>query len=279
MSPLPQPTSQGESDVEDRVTRDIMVPVGSTRGVDAAWVRAAHADAWEAHGRYRSAGGGGVARLPGIRLMASGLPHPQWNNGDVLDGEAVDIAEVTRWYAEKGVPWGLRVPSGLTWPHGRRLFGMRLMGLDPDDFRPVDVPNGVTLRAAGPDDAAAVLSVDTVAFDEPMEVDRPWVEPLLSQPSLTVCLAFVDDEAVACGYCLLTHGDAGATVYVAGVGVLPAARNQGIGAALSSWLVASGFDAGAQLAHLHPDTDDAARIYARLGFVEVDGFDVYVDIA
>ena len=29
--------------------------------------------------------------------------------------------------------------------------------------------------------------------------------------------------------------------------------------------------------HLSPDTEVAARIYARLGFVEVPGFDVYVD--
>ena len=256
-----------------------MVPVGTGRAVDAGWARIAHADAWEAHGRYRAAVGGGVARMPGIRLMASGLAHPQWNNGDVLDADAVDIGEVAAWYAAKGVPWGLRVPSGMAWPHGRRLFGMRLMGLVPDEFRPVAVPAGITLRAAGPEDADAVLAVDTAAFEEPIDIDQPWVEPLLSQPSLTVCLATQDGEGLGAGYCLVTDGDAGPAAYVAGVGVLPAARNRGIGAALSSWLVSRGFDAGAQLAHLHPDTDDAARIYARLGFVEVDGFDVYVDIA
>lgn len=253
--------------------------MGSGRAVDAGWVRTAHADAWEAHGRYRADVGGGVARMPGIRVMASGLQHPQWNNGDVLDAGAVDIAEVAAWYAARGVPWGLRVPSALPWPHGRRLFGMRLMGLVPDEFRPVSLPEGVTMRAAGSADAAAVLAVDTVAFEEPIEIDQPWVEPLLSQPSLTVCLAEQGGEPVGCGYCLVTDGDAGPAVYVAGVGVLPAARSQGIGAALSSWLVQRGFDAGARLAHLHPDTEAAARIYARLGFTEVDGFDVYVDIA
>jgi hypothetical protein len=30
--------------------------------------------------------------------------------------------------------------------------------------------------------------------------------------------------------------------------------------------------------HLHPDSDEAARVYAGSGFVEVDGFDVYVDL-
>jgi hypothetical protein len=40
---------------------------------------------------------------------------------------------------------------------------------------------------------------------------------------------------------------------------------------------ATGF-AGAELAHLHPDSDSAARLYARLGFVETPGLDVYVDL-
>lgn len=254
-----------------------MVPVVTGRVIDADWVRLAHADAWEAHGLYREPAGGGVERRPGVRLMASGLPHPQWNSGDVLDGGLVDIPAVASWYDAKGVPWGVRVPHGMTWAHGRRLFTLRLMGLEPGAFRPTEIPAGITLRMAGPADVDAVLSVDTVAFEEPMETERPWVQPLLSQPSLSVCLAERDGEPVGSGYCLVTDGDAGPAVYVAGVGVVPQARRLGIGAAVSSWLVRRGLDAGAQLAHLHPDTDDAARIYARLGFAEVDGLDVYVD--
>jgi hypothetical protein len=65
-----------------------------TFGVDAALIRTAHADAWEAHGRFRTPYGGGAVRLPGIRLMASGLPHSQWNNGDVVDPAAVDLEAV-----------------------------------------------------------------------------------------------------------------------------------------------------------------------------------------
>lgn len=255
----------------------MMVLVTPGRVVDAGSVRTAHADAWEAHGLYRASAGGGTARLPGIRLMASGLPHPQWNSGDVLDAEIVEVAAVSSWYDAKGVPWGVRVPRGMTWPHGRRLFALRLMGLAADAFRPAPGVEGVTLRVAGPVDAAVVLGVDTAAFEEPVEMQRPWVEPMLSQPSLTVCLAERDGEPVGCGYCLVTDGEAGPAVYVAGVGVVPAARRCGIGAAVSSWLVRRGLDAGAELAHLHPDTDDAERIYARLGFVEVDGFDIYVD--
>jgi hypothetical protein len=53
-------------------------------------------------------------------------------------------------------------------------------------------------------------------------------------------------------------------------------RRRGIGGAVSSWLLTAGFDGGAQLAHLHPDSEEAARIYRRLGFVDVDGLDIYL---
>ena len=254
-----------------------MAPVVTGRAVDSGWVRVAHADAWEAHGNYRAATGGGTVRLPGIRLMASGLPHPQWNNGDVIDPSVVDIDAVAAWYDAKGVPWGVRVPQGMGWPHGRRLFRKRLMGLTPDAFRPVEPPAGVTMRRAALVDVQAVLTVDTAAFEEPLDIEQPWVQPLLSQPSLTVCLAEQDGRPVGSGYCLVTDGDAGPAAYVAGVGVAPHARRRGIGGAVSSWLVARGVDAGAQLAHLHPDPEDAARIYRQLGFEEVDGYEIYVD--
>ena len=39
-----------------------------------------------------------------------------------------------------------------------------------------------------------------------------------------------------------------------------------------------GFADGAQVAHLSPDHDAAARVYGRLGFTEAPGFDVYVDL-
>ncbi len=60
--------------------------------------------------------------------------------------------------------------------------------------------------------------------------------------------------------------------------MLPSARGRGIGASLTSWLLARGFAGGAELAHLHPDTDAAVRLYERFGFAEVDGLDVYVDL-
>jgi len=48
---------------------------------------------------------------------------------------------------------------------------------------------------------------------------------------------------------------------------------------VTSWLVDYAAARGADIAHLNPDTDAAASIYRQLGFVEVPGFDIYVDIA
>ena len=47
---------------------------------------------------------------------------------------------------------------------------------------------------------------------------------------------------------------------------------------MSSWLVAGGLEAGARLVHLHADNETAARVYARLGFAEAPGLDIYVDL-
>lgn len=59
--------------------------------------------------------------------MASGLPHRQWNGGD--DSPAlVHIATVTAWFAERRLPWGLRVPTGLPWTGGALRVQRRMGG-------------------------------------------------------------------------------------------------------------------------------------------------------
>jgi hypothetical protein len=47
---------------------------------------------------------------------------------------------------------------------------------------------------------------------------------------------------------------------------------------MSSWLLARGLADGAELAHLNPDTAAAARLYGRLGFTELPGYDIYTDL-
>lgn len=247
-------------------------------GVDAGRVRAAHGDAWQAEGLLRRPYGGDVATLPGVRLMSSGLPYAQWNNGDVDDVDRCDVAAVASWYGSRGVPWGLRVPAGAAFPYGRALFRKRLMGLDPHDFRSVEPLPGLQIRRAALADIEAVLHVDAVAFDEDPEVERPWLLPRLAAARVDVALASLSGAPVATAAVVRSDGRAGPAAYLAGVAVLPAARRRGIATAVSAWLLERAFDDGAGLAHLHPDDDNAAAVYRRLGFLEVDGLDVVVDI-
>ncbi|MGZ4610355.1 MAG: GNAT family N-acetyltransferase [Actinomycetes bacterium] len=241
-------------------------------------VRTAHGDAWQAEGRLREGLGGGAASLPGIRMMASGINQVAWNNGDVTDPAQVDVEAVRAWYADRGVPWGVRVPHGARWPHGRHLFVKRCMALLPRDFAPAASPSLVSLVAAGPGDADAYAATDAEAFGDSVEATTRWIQPHLTTPDALALMAVLDGEPVGVATGIRASGGGGESVGVFGVGVLHGARRRGIGAALSSSVVAWGFEQGADLAWLNPDTDGAARLYGRLGFVEVGGFDVYVDL-
>ena len=247
-----------------------------------ARIQAAQGDASMAEGALRTALGGGMAELPGVRLMASGLPHPQWNNGEVTDPSLVDIAAVRAWYATcafgAGVPWGLRVPAGRSFRHGRWLFRKRCMGLAAQDFQPQPVPPGVAIAVAQAADGDAIAVVDVSAFGGAVELSRRWVEPHIAAPGFTVALAAVAGRAVGIATAIRTDDRAGPCVGIFGVGVLADARRRGIASALTSWLLARAFADGAELAHLNPDTDAAAALYARLGFVETPGFDIHVDL-
>jgi GNAT superfamily N-acetyltransferase len=91
-------------------------------------------------------------------------------------------------------------------------------------------------------------------------------------------LASLGGEAVGTAYCLRSDGPAGPAAFLAGVGVLPEARRRGIAGAMSFWLVERAFADGARLAHLNADSDEAARVYSRLGFSPAGAVDIYVDL-
>jgi len=245
-------------------------------------VHTAHGDAWQAEGRLRGRFGGGAAELAGVRLMASGLPHAQWNNGDVDDPARFPIDEVRAWYAARasgtGVPWGVRVPAGRPFAYGRLLFRKRCMGLSPSRHKGTEIPAGIAIFVATPADVDAVAAIDAAAFGDPVEQNRPWVEPHLGAPGFIAAMARLQGEPVGVATAILTNDRAGLCVGIFGVGVLEHARRRGVGTALTCWLLERAFDEGVAFAHLNPDSDAAARLYARLGFEETAGLDVYADL-
>jgi GNAT superfamily N-acetyltransferase len=242
-----------------------------------ARVHVAHADAWEVEGRLREGDGGGALEVRGLRLMASGLKGAQWNSGDVTAPDA-DVEAARAFYAQRGAEWGVRVPAGMPWRHGRRLLTLDIMALQPDDFVPVKAAEHIAVRAAGPDDLETVVAIDAAAFEADPDAERSWLAPHLDADRITTALATLGGAPAGTGFAIRTDGRAGPALYLAGVAAAPHARRRGIGAALSSWLVERGLASGAELAHLHADNDDAARVYARLGFGRAPGLDVYVDL-
>jgi GNAT superfamily N-acetyltransferase len=243
----------------------------------AARVRTAHGDAWAAEGALREPMGGAALALPGIRVMASGLPQPQWNGADVTAADP-DLDGARAFYAERGLTLDVRVPEGMPWDAGVHRLRLRLMGLEPAAFRPAAEVPGLALRAAGAEDFDAVVDLDAAAFGHAREEARPWIAPHLGAPAFTVALASLEGAPVATAYSVRTDGAAGPCLLLAGVAVAEPVRRRGIGSAISSWLLARGFAAGVRLAHLQADTEAAARVYARLGFVEAGALDVFTEV-
>lgn len=239
-------------------------------------VLAAHGDAWEAEGVLRRPYGGDAAALPGVRLMSSGVPHPQWNSGDVDDPDVVDVDAVRSWYAGRADVWGLRVPAGTPWPLGRHVVSKPLWARTLGPSPTVSAVAGLELRAAGPKDLDVVVAVDSAAFGSDPAQEAPWMAPHLLGAPCEVLLGLVDGVPAATGYSVLTDGRAGPAVHLGGICVLPAYEGRGIGTALTVELLDRAAARGAALAHLEPDTDRAAAVYARLGFVPAAGLDIYV---
>jgi hypothetical protein len=238
-------------------------------------VRAAHADAWEAEGRARVASGGGAARVRGARLMASGLPFPKWNNADVT-GADLDVAAVRRWYAQRAVPWGLRVPVELAVDLGRPLFVKRCFGLRRPEFRPAMPPPGLLPRRAGGTDSGGwFAAAEAAAFGDPVEVAAAWVGPVFGCRGFEHWVAQRDGEVAAVATAVWSEGDAGPAVMLTGLGGLEGAA--AVLPALAGAVLAHAFEAQPQvLAHCHAEPGEDVSWLATLGFSEVPGLLVRV---
>ncbi|MGD9956559.1 MAG: GNAT family N-acetyltransferase [Candidatus Nanopelagicales bacterium] len=236
----------------------------------------AHGDAWQVEGLLRRPHGGDATELPGARLMASGLAHPQWNSGDVDDPAAVDLAQVRAWYAGRAASWGLRLAAGTPWPHGRRILTQSLWARTLDDLPTGAAVPGLELVAAGPDDLGDVLLVDSAAFGSDPAQEGPWAAPHLAADTVDVLLGRLDGVPVATGYSVRSDGRAGPAAHVGGIGVAPAYEGSGIGTALTLALLRRAQASGARFAHLEPETARAARVYDRLGFAETASLDIYL---
>lgn len=119
------------------------------------------------------------------------------------------------------------------------------------------------------------MDLDVAGFGGDPALTRLWIAPRLGAVGFETALGSLAGEPVGVGFTLRSDGRAGPALYLGGVTVLARARGLGVAAAPSAWLLQRGFGSGARLAHLHAEDDRAARVYARLGYVDAGELDVY----
>ena len=111
--------------------------------------------------------------------MTSGLAYAYLNAACVTDPVLAQVSTARAWYFERGLPWGMVVPSGSAWPQGRRLLGQQLMAATPAHFSDA-------LGARGPHLAAKrvavtsklVVATDNSAFGLTRVRRGTWLGPL-----------------------------------------------------------------------------------------------------
>ncbi|MFD3654835.1 GNAT family N-acetyltransferase [Streptomyces sp. NPDC058620] len=204
-----------------------------------------------------------------------------------------DIARVRGRQRELGVPEAFEwldevAPSmrGLIEGAGLPVLERPLMVLDPHHpLPPPPLPVGVTLRALDADDPAlpAALALPRLAF-----ADAGTAVGSAGRGELALVAAkLVDDGTLAAVRPVLRDGHkvlvaalaadgtplavghyhpADGITEIGGIGTLPTARRQGLGAAVMAALATHARDHGVHTVFLAYAEDAVARIYARLGF-------------
>ncbi len=208
-----------------------------------------------------------MARLPGARLMASGLPQAQWNNADVTDA-SVDVSAIRRWYEPRGVPWGLRVPLEITLDYGEPLFVKRCVALLPSS-KPLETQDSVSVRPEP--DASAYAQLEAVAFAYDISEARGWLRPQFAHRAFRHWVATINGTPAAIGTTVRTDGDAGAASYLTGLALLPDAPVEVL-QALVDVAAADAFASGAAFVHANPETAVEDEILASHDPIEVPGF-------
>jgi ribosomal protein S18 acetylase RimI-like enzyme len=149
----------------------------------------------------------------------------------------------------------------------------------------VPVPAGVTIRRVASDepDLEPIMAVAAIAFGNggtavgesgPTErdalaasstEDRTRLRDRIGSGAVVMVVAEDERGPIASG----VHQPVGDTTELVGIATLPSARRSGIGAAVTTALVAHALASALDLVFLSAASDDVARIYERLGFRRV----------
>jgi GNAT superfamily N-acetyltransferase len=224
-----------------------------------------------------------VRTFGAIRCVSVGVPNPLFNQAFVFAEPAVDdLACATGWLSERMVPFWVTAPESVA----RAVADLaESAGLDPSAgtmpgmvFAPLaDLPdegNGeVEIRRVT--DAAQLEDVAVVtagAFGAPLEGSRSLVPAsMLDDDRCSWFLGYIDGVPAACGQLFRTADVAG--VYA--IGVREKFRRRGLGAAISTAVLAAGRDSGCSIGVLQ-STPLGEPVYDRMGFEAVTQYHSFV---
>jgi ribosomal protein S18 acetylase RimI-like enzyme len=146
------------------------------------------------------------------------------------------------------------------------------MVCEAENFRPVDLPSGLAIRALTPnspvEELRGFIAVQRQGFDEDDMATADVVEAERMRARLGVgdslhMVAWRGDEPVGAAGCTAILDGLSELV---GVATPPRYRRRGFGTALSATAVAAQFAAGAEAVILTAQDAAAGRIYERIGF-------------
>ncbi len=159
------------------------------------------------------------------------------------------------------------------------------MNLSPGRFRRIEPADGFEVRTVSPhEDLAVIQAVPMVAFANPGTAEGPQGDVSLREAAAAIDPAVTEfvRERLAAGFTVSmvavraglpvavgSHQPVGDATEVVGVGVLPAFRRRGLGAAVTSALVEEALARGVRTVFLSAGDEAIARVYARLGFERV----------
>ncbi|HSE08642.1 MAG TPA: GNAT family N-acetyltransferase [Nocardioidaceae bacterium] len=126
----------------------------------------------------------------------------------------------------------------------------------------------VKMLGADSPDLAAVMAAVGAGFadsDEPEERSTGMYADLLRSGVIALAGAYDAKGAVGGG----SHSPRGTTTELTGIAVIPRARRQGVGAAVTAALVADARERGVETVFLSAQDDAVARVYERIGFQRV----------
>lgn len=185
-------------------------------------------------------------------------------------GGTAEIPDVASFFTGHGRPYTLEVPEGMDpavddelLAAGYQAIGLvPMMRLDPAGLAPRSSDGLRILRVSMDDGLRALVETAAAGFAMPIQSAEAFTPPwLVEREGVTYFLGTLEDRPV--GTAVAMRGDDAVGIFM--VATVEDARGRGVGAALTTHAVRSGFDAGARFAFLQSSVLGYG-VYKRLGF-------------